>query len=367
MAKNIFFQCLKNIFGLVLVCITIVLFLLLITTSPVWFPLYMWLNPEGAANVFGVTVGDKYFREWYGKSCWAIFVFGCIIMWFVYEPLGMHYPMKKRVVFMREGEKPLHEYSLKNQLGYYHSLDSEGRKSIIQERGLSAEVLENIWQNEPTEREYFISNKELPIEKVRDLILFGNGDLLWKYFKGHTPNKEVMSLLVKYIAQGYASAMHVMVKLISQQRPSGELVGTLLSTKQSRFIDEVNRIVDLYADLDAVRFATSGSIADQTEEEKHEHRLQCWRNFCKSKKYISIAAQKEMSYEQYQIYVETGHRLDAPALQHLCLTIGDADFLREVVGNEFEQIDAAMQTALKTAYWRYSVYLEVKQEKAQAL
>ncbi|MBR6355224.1 MAG: hypothetical protein IKR92_00070 [Alphaproteobacteria bacterium] len=58
-----------------------------------------------------------------------------------------------------------------------------------------------------------------------------------------------------------------------------------------------------------------------------------WAEFCASKKKISVAAQKEMSALQYQMFHRNGHRLDARAIMHM-LWYKDKDFAEMIFVNE---------------------------------
>ena len=62
-------------------------------------------------------------------------------------------------------------------------------------------------------------------------------------------------------------------------------------------------------------------------------KLEEWVEFCAPDKKICVAAQKEMSYLQYQIFNQKGHHLDAAAIMHLLWNRGK-NFAEMIFSNE---------------------------------
>lgn len=336
-----------------------------LVSSPIWFPVLLIANPLRAAQ----ELNAKSIREWNVSPTWADWYLTNIhnlliyyLMRWLWTPLIVLLPMKRyRSEFIREGEKRLNEYSAKTQVAYYNSCCDGGKQSLLMSGALSPEVRERIFKNPFEWKNWIESGLELSREQVETLLKNGQQTLLRLYFKKSTPNKDMINLLLDYAQRNSSTAQYVMLQLIRQQRPNSELIGKMLSTGNSSFIKEVSKVIDGYADLDAVNFGVKDVKETSLPEEKERIFVERWTNFCRHKKEISVAAQKKMGYDQYLIYVQTGHKLDYQALLHMCLHVQNKEFLEDILSIEFEKVDEALQTALKSEYWRYSLYLKVKE------
>lgn len=73
-----------------------------------------------------------------------------------------------------------------------------------------------------------------------------------------------------------------------------------------------------------------------------------WSNFCAKTKYICVAAQEEMSLNQYGIFLKYGHHLDAEAIAHL-LWYRDCTLAEQIFRNEpkFGILDDKIKFVLK--------------------
>lgn len=361
---------LKQILALLWCIVTTMWYVGLVITSPLWFPVLIFINPERAAT----SLYDKSHRDFGFKPAWFDWYLTVVhnlpiyyLMRWLWTPVIALLPMKYRAEFIRHGSKNVCDYSKKTQIAYFKSHCDESKQSLLCSHIFSTEVRATLWFDE-TERENWLAcGVELSRSQVADLCQKDSGKQLWRYFKQRTPSKEMYDLLLKYVREGYAAPAETLINLIRQQRPNAELIGKLLCTQNDKFIDRVNEVIDAYADLDAVEFGTQ-SVTGVSDEEKQRIIGERWTNFCKSKKDICRAAQKKMGHAQYRIFAETGHKLEYYALQHLCLNLcaGQRDYLKEIIANEFENINSRLQTALKADYWRYSAYLEVEEERRNA-
>ncbi|MBQ7633387.1 MAG: hypothetical protein IJS88_04660 [Alphaproteobacteria bacterium] len=329
---------------------------LLTITSPLWLPLLARLDGDGDI-AREMNVSREYHDNWY-KSClsWCTWAMCRASLWLC-SPIIAMLPMKHRANFISEGKKALADYRVKTQVSYYKTFCREGQVNLLGGRQLSQAAIAAIWKaNEGDDRAKCIdAGLALTEETVRELCSKGdNTSLLWRYFKKNTPNKTMLQILLDMARQGYVAPQNVLLNLIRQQRPDAALLGKLLTIDQKYFDERVKEILDEYADIDAATY-TSDSEEDVIER---------WSNFCKGKKEISPKAQKYMNHKQYKIYVDTGHNLDFYVLQHLLLSISNENYLKDVVEDEFDNIKGKMLLALKAEYWRYSVYLAVKEAKS---
>jgi hypothetical protein len=272
--------------------------------------------------------------------------------------------MKYRCDFICNGDKQLRAYPVKTQVAYYMECCDEGKQSLIRNSSLSQETFKVLWEKgEYANYANFVhSGAKLSTKQIDDLCKKGETTLLWDYLKGRTPDKETLDVIIRNVRGNYAAAMDVMIHLIKQTRPNNELVSKLLNINNESFVQRVAEVLDLYADMDAVEFGTE-NVKSDNEDVKQKVVAEKWTNFCKHKKDISRAAQKKMSHAQYRVFAQTGHKLDFYALQYLLLNVPSELYLKEMIVNEFATINAALQTALKAEYWRYSVYLAVAAEK----
>jgi len=355
------------IIGSIWAVLDLISLLALVITSPLWFTLLVIANPERAA--YGLnhrSERDFGFRpewlDWWLTVTRNVFIY--YAMRWMWTPVIALLPMKYRKEFIIHGNKMLGDYSVKTQIKYFKTFDDEGKKNLIAHGYLSAEARATIWQDKYERDNWVDSDLQLTKSQVEDLIAERGSALLRRYFRRNTPNKEMINFLLIKANHGFGNAMEALLELIRTQRPNRELVGKLLSVKSSDFQQKVRDIIDAYADLDAVEFSVSSLPGgDMSDEEKHSIIMSRWNSFCIGKKNISTAAQKKMSADQYRSFQATGHTLDYPALQHLCLTVQNESYLRDILSIEYESIDENIVTALKSEYWRYSLYLAVKQER----
>ena len=339
----------------------------MLITSPLWFPVMVFINPERAAQGFYNKESRSFdvkpaWMDWWTVNIKNILIY--YLMRWLWTPLVALLPMKYRAEFIRCSDKHVSDYSVRTQLAYYRSFDAEGKKALLHSGGVfSMEAKEAIWSDPNEWGNWIDAGLELNCSQIKTLCRAKAecSSLLWRYFKAHTPSKEQLAVLINGVYSGYIAPEEVLIKLIRQQRPNADMLSKLFATDREKFIEKVNAVVDEYADLDAVNFDISG----MDDEQKKQLLAERWSNFCKSKKQISCSAQKKMSHWQYTVFVATGHKLNYFAMQYLCLYLGEGErsYLKEVISNEFEQVDSKLLTALKSEYWRYSVYLEVEEER----
>jgi hypothetical protein len=337
--------------------------LLAVITSPVWYSIMIFVSPSEAADF--IWSNAKYdIQGWFGGLLEAIsqiaFRFLMNLLW---APIIAMLPMKYRQSFITSSDKPLSKYSVKTQLAYYKRKDAETKKNLLRYDHLSAEARKEIWQIHVERENWVDSGKELTLEQISEL-LDRSKILSWRYFKKHTPNKDELNLLINRVRHNYAGAQeHVLINLICQQRPSSELIGKLLTTGNKELIARVNSIIDWYADMDAVNFRTDHLTGIDDEAERKRIVSESWINFCKHKEKIHCDAQKRMGMEQFKVFVETGHKLDYEALRYLCLDVKNLNYLALIIEAEYDQIDEPIQTALKSEFHAYRVYLEEKAKR----
>jgi hypothetical protein len=372
MAKNIIGAVCTAVFQFLFCIVYAVWNIVMLITSPLWYPVIILSSPERAAEF----INDYAYADMAPVGVYKAKIHNlCIyyLMRWLWTPLVSLLPMRYRSEFILAGRerKALSEYSVKTQVKYYKTCDDGGKQSLIVSNALSSEAFKLIWEDEFEWENWVDSGRALTKEQVDFLCRKGEGSLLWRYFKKNTPDKEMVNVLLKLVAGNYSAAQRVLLYFVRQQRPSAELIEKITATGNRAFIKDVCSIIDQYADLDAVNFRITEipGGGDMPVEEQQSILIERWTNFCRHKEEISVAAQKKMGYDQYLIYVHTGHKLDSSALLHMCLHLQNEKFLREVLNNEFEKIDSTLQTALKSEYWRYSLYLKVKEVcsgKAQA-
>jgi hypothetical protein len=350
--KEFFFCVCKNLWALLGAIFMTVLVVVGAITSPLWFPALIICNPEQAATEYynKAEKGDfcPMWFEWYTVYGYNAVMWVMRLLW---KPVISILPMKYRREFITECRKRLSDYPAKVQVAYYKTCCGESKENLIAHGGLSKEALDLIWEDKD-ERKYW---KTYTNAQIKSLVEDGFNNLLKNYFKSYSPNKEKLDILLTMAGKGYMTAMYALKDIICRERPNPELVGKLLAIDNSEFVKSVQEIVDWYSDMDAVNY----QIEDEAKTAER------WLNFCMGKKEISDSAQKKMNYNQYLVFVETGHTLAYYALKHLCLNVHNEEYLKAIVRNEFARIDDTMQTALKSEYWRYSVYLAVKQEKKE--
>ena len=357
----------KAVFGGVLKAVLLVFFMVLclvaVAASPVWFPVCVLINAEECAFQINAHP-EKKCSNWAYICMYLTCMAAVRSVGWLNKPFIAMLPMKYRREFILQGSKPLCDYSTMTQVRYYKTFIGEGKSNLIACSNLSEEARDAIWADKDERQYWVLSGRELADEQVKDLVLEGKSALLWSYFKKNTPSQQRMYELIKYAREGYESAQNVLIKLIKQQRPDHKLVARLLMTGQTEFTNRVQEVIDEYADMDAVNDGPS-VFDDLSEEEKEKKAAERWYNFCKAKKNIDSAAQKKMSHKQFKVFAETGHQLEYNALLHLLLNIDDEEYLRDIIVAEFEQIETGnLVAALKADYWRYSTYLAEKRERA---
>ncbi|MBR1826017.1 MAG: hypothetical protein IJ770_05470 [Alphaproteobacteria bacterium] len=354
-----------GILGQIAVVLCAALCLIALLTSPLWMPFYAIRDAEGCAiNLFSKpdeSQGEEMENLGRcGRYCIYIIYALMVVLRWIYLPFINLFPMKYRKEYILRAGKPLSKYSVKTQVAYYLSCNDEKKRELLRSVDFSEQAKATVWQM-PNEKANFIAlGEKLSVDCLADLLGEGCNALLKQYFHSYTPDKEVRNMLLRYANAGNASAIQLLLNLIKQQRPDKDFLGHLLNIKNERFKENLTEVIDRYADLDAVNFCTQDTGVEDPEEQQNIV-AERWTNFCKNKHDISVAAQKEMGYAQYLVFAETGHSLKYSALQHLCLHVSNPEYLKAVIENEFENIQASLQTALKSEYWRYSVYLAVKE------
>ena len=352
------------VLGALILAVLTAVCIIAVVLSPIFFPIFAIKNPEQCALELNASPKR-------GEGLMYVCIRGIglatvgIIGW-LNKPIIASLPMKYRKEFILQGTKALYNYPVKTQVKYYKTFCNGEKRNLIN-GNLSNEARAVIWQDVSERDNWVLSGHELSHSQIVDLLKAGACDTLWRYFKKNTPDKEMLSELVRYASDGNAAAQSVLVDLVRQQRPSKELLARIHGTGQTRFIERVNEILDQYADLDAVNFNVSSIIDDISDEEKAKIVAERWQNFCKVKKSISQQAQKKMNHQQFKAFIATGHKLEYYALLHLLLNINEEAYLKEVIVTELEQIkDNRIQSALQADYWRYSCYLAVVSEQDAA-
>lgn len=267
----------------------------------------------------------------------------------------------------------MHEYSISTQVKYFLSLAEEDKVDLLKNSKLSSEAKEEIW-NLPSkdkfrrlhrkhdERKYFfLAGIPLSKKQLQDFICYDSDErLLRMYFSKFTPSTEMIRFLMPQAGIGGFGEM--MLDFLRKQRPTQEIIDIYMSSKWADLKEKALAIIEGYLDIDAVQQTLDGLNTESDDEKKKI--LEHWSNYCANKDCIAVGAQKKLTFELYKIMVKQGCHLSERGLRTLCayLIEQDTEFLASILHHEFELINEDVLTVLKSEYWKYSVYLEVKKE-----
>lgn len=361
-------KCVRLVWALVCLAVMSVWYIVGVITSPLWYTIWLVLSPQNAAKYLCAkrsTTGIEKVHKFIQVSVQDI---ACHVMRKLWPTAIM--PMKYRRYFIDYDNMPLSIYSLDTQVKYFLSLSQDEKLALLNKPDTSHKLKDTLWDisnrwGDYTERKYFLlAEIHLSNTKIQQFIVqYGSSlypnklymEALEKYFIRYTPNEDT----VRFIFDNYSRHFQgILLDFIKKQKPTPEIFKLYMSSDVLR--EKAAEIMDGYLDIEAVQ-QTLNDLNNAGEEEKKKV-LGRWRTYCESKESMALGAQKNLTFELYKIFVESGCHLSVRGVYALCrqLTEHDTEFLREILQNEFQLINAEILSVLKMSYWKYSVYLDVK-------
>ena len=346
---------------MLLAVLVTVLIIVAFITSVIWMPILLCFDARVCADI----TEDRYRdvgRTWPDKLALALcaVLFGFVLR-LVWKPIVDLLPMSRRKFFissgMSFGRKDISEYSPKTQVKYFENVDVRTKLDLLRFKFTKA-VMDLIWWRGDYEEIFIKAGCHLTTDQFIDLVSC-KPDLAKNYLLKRTPRNEIIDALVK-AAKPNARAWEVLVNWLSCQKPSEQLVAKVLSVSNKETAETIIKIVDRWADMDAVNGI---HYPDLTFEETLEAKKADWENFCKGKENIYYKAQAKMDFIQYKVFHETGHQVDKRALESLLVSVKMPRYIRELLTNEWETLDEKVLAVVKADAVKYAIYMAVKKLK----
>ena len=373
------------------ISVCMVVFAAVAILSPLWYPFTMWWRPKWAAKFItktrtddagkGFVAGVKFFA-----SLIADFVFSHC-MHFCWGWVWRFMPMCKRQHYIAGNNIELNKYDKKTQIEFFLVQDAEDKKTVIGE--LSPEGIDILWDEHQEVRSLILAKKPLN-EKWADDLLVSEDECMRKillnfvydadksvdekviklflakmegssesvatralealgvYTVRHTLNAKMLRKLIVLAGTGNEHAERVLSFYVERTPLNADLLEEVFATGNEALVRKMKSLSKKHADISMVKATRD-----------------VWLAFCQVEQNVAPEAQRLMSWQQYHVFKDTGHKLDRAALKALLMSLNSQyiGFFEDLCKNEFEQIDEELKTLLCTEVWKQNVYDKVATAK----
>lgn len=233
-------------------------------------------------------------------------------------------------------------------------------------KNLTEQELWQLWEISNNMKLFVLLKSVLTVERLQRLLEMPDRAvairILDHYLDARTPNNQAVSFLLKK-AEADDSLFPLVKKTILKNGLSEDLIDMVVSEMDGDFEDKVVDIVKAYADRMLLR--EDGVSLNLSPQKREAEKIERWRKYC-SMKEIHELAQLEMNFEQYKIFAQSGQHLSEEVLKKRLSRTSNPDFFKEVVRNEFENIDDDLVTICMSTPWKYAILVDIAAEKQEA-
>ena len=215
---------------------------------------------------------------------------------------------------------------------YLWTLPWHGKLALILQTGITRDQFSSLLRSEQYDilREY-TQRKTLSANLVKDLISFAS----------ESKNKNAALLLRD---------------IIIKDNLSTELMMHVYKQSNTELTSLVEEAIDIYTDVDTLcTYKYQGLSTAQSASRNHAR----WKLFFEHKKNICTLAQQELSFEQYQMFRETGHRLDKSIVEDMLISLKEREYFKAILKDEWDNLTPRLINLFKTTPWKHQIYMEM--------
>lgn len=215
---------------------------------------------------------------------------------------------------------------------YLWTLPWHGKLALILQTGITRDQFSSLLRSEQCDilREY-IQRKTLSANLVKDLISFAS----------ESKDKNAAQLLRD---------------IIIKDNLSTELMMHVYKQSNTELANLVEEAVDIYTDVNTLcAYNYQGLSTAQSASRDHAR----WKLFFEHKKNISTLAQQKLSFEQYKMFRETGHRLDKNIIVNMLISLKEREYFKAILKDEWDNLTPRLINLFKTTPWKHQIYMEM--------
>lgn len=233
-------------------------------------------------------------------------------------------------------------------------------------KNLTEQELWQLWEISNNMKLFVLLKSGLTVERLQRLLEMPDRAvairILDHYLDARTPNTQAVSFLLKK-AEADDSLFPLVKKLVLKNGLSTDLIDMVVSEMESDFENKVVDILKAYADRMLLR--EDGVSLNLSPQKREAEKIERWRKYC-SMEEIHELAQLEMDFEQYKIFAQSGQHLSDEVLKKRLSRTLDPDFFKEIVRNEFENLDDDLVAICMASPWKYAILVDIAAEKQEA-
>lgn len=220
---------------------------------------------------------------------------------------------------------------------YLWSLPKYGKLTLILQTGISRDQFSSLLRSEQYDilREY-IQRKTLSANLVKDLISFAS----------ESKDKNAALLLRD---------------IIIKDNLSTELMMHVYKQSNTELTSLVEEAIDIYTDVNTLCTYSYQNLSPAQSASRNYAR---WKLFFEHKKNISTLAQQKLSFEQYQLFRETGHRLDKSIVEDMLISLKEREYFKAILKDEWDNLTPKLINLFKTTPWKHQMYMEMASKNA---
>ena len=215
-----------------------------------------------------------------------------------------------------------------------------------------------LWMLDKHGKLIILFNDGLTSNKLEELLNKDNFDVLEEYLQKKTLSSELLSILIVHSANSDECAT-ILKKIVIKHNISPEKLMLVYKQNNTKLTTIVEEAIDIYTDINILKNLNYEGLSEAENREKNEARLKLYFNNRK----ICPLAQEKMTFEQYKMFVATGHKLDTTVAQAMLVTVKNKDYFKRLLEDEWENVTPQIVNIFKTIGYKYEIYLNLLNKK----
>ena len=182
-------------------------------------------------------------------------------------------------------------------------------------------------------------------------------DILREYTQRKTLSANLVKDLISFASKSKSNSATLLLRdIIIKDNLSTELMMHVYKQSNTELTNLVEEAIDIYTDVNTLCTYSYQNLSPAQSASRNHAR---WKLFFEHKKNISTLAQQKLSFEQYQMFRETGHRLDKSIVEDMLISLKEREYFKAILKDEWDNLTPRLINLFKTTPWKHQIYMEM--------
>ncbi|MBE6462819.1 MAG: hypothetical protein E7005_03560 [Alphaproteobacteria bacterium] len=182
-------------------------------------------------------------------------------------------------------------------------------------------------------------------------------DILREYTQRKTLSANLVKDLISFAGESKDNNAALLLRdIIIKDNLSTELMMHVYKQSNTELTSLVEEAIDIYTDVNTLCTYSYQNLSPTQSASRNHAR---WKLFFEHKKNISTLAQQKLSFEQYQLFRETGHRLDKSIVEDMLISLKEREYFKAILKDEWDNLTPRLINLFKTTPWKHQIYMEM--------